>query len=78
MVRHTGVEPKPTKPAIRQIEVEFLTQPPLGADAEAIAHDQHAGHQFGINRWTSHCAVERGQIPTQVAEFDEPVDRDLR
>jgi len=32
-------------------------------------------HQFGVNRWASHCAVERGQLPPQLAEFDEPADR---
>src|SRR5580698_2054209 len=75
MVRHAAVEPKPTKPAIRQIEVDLFAQPPLGADAEAIAYDQHPDHQFGIDRWPSHRAVKRGQLPPQLAEFDEPVDR---
>jgi hypothetical protein len=49
MVRHAAAEPKPTKPAIRQIKVDLLAQAPLGADAEAIADDQHPDHQFGID-----------------------------
>ena len=37
MIGHIAIEPKPTKPAISQIEVDLLAQPPLGANAEAIA-----------------------------------------
>ena len=75
MIRHAAVEPEPAEPAVRQIEVDLLAQAPLGADAEAIAHDQHPDHQFGIDRWPTHRAVEGGQLPPQLAEFDEPVDR---
>ena len=74
MIRHATVEPKPAKPAVRQVEVNLLAQAPLGADAEAIAHDQHSDHQFGINRWPTHRAVEGGQLPPQLAKLDEPVD----
>src|ERR1700692_292977 len=75
MVRHAAVEPKPTEPAICQIEMNLLAQAPLGPDAEAIAHDQHPDHQFGIDRWPSRRAVARGHSPPQLAKFDEPVDR---
>ena len=36
MIGHMAVEAKTTKPAIRQIEMDFLAQAPLGADAKAI------------------------------------------
>ena len=75
MVGHLAVEPKPAEPAIRQIEVDLLAQPPLGANAEAIADDQHPDHQLGINRGPAHAAVERRQLPPQIAKLDEPVDR---
>ena len=47
MIRHVVVEPKTAEPPVRQIEVDLLAQAPLGADAKAIAHNQHADHQFG-------------------------------
>ena len=37
--------------AVRPVEVNLLAQAPLGADAEAIAHDQHPDHQLGVDRW---------------------------
>ncbi len=75
MVGHVAIEPEAAEPAIRQIEVNLLAQPPLGADAEAVAHDQHPDHQFGIDRGSANGAVEWSQLPPQLAELDEPVDR---
>src|SRR5512145_3215703 len=75
MIGYMAVEPKPAKPAICQIEMDFLAQTPLGADAKAIADDQYPDHQFGIDRWPTHRAVEGGQLPPQLAKLDEPVDR---
>ena len=75
MVRHVAIEPKPTKPAIGQIEVNLIAQPPLGTDAEAITYDQHSDHQFGINRGPANGAVKRSQLPPQFAKLHEPVDR---
>ena len=46
VVRHVAVEAQPAEPAIGQVEVDLLAQPPLGADAEAIAHQQHPDHQL--------------------------------
>ena len=40
----------------------LFKQPPLGANAVAIAHDQHADHQFGINRRTPNRAIEVGEV----------------
>jgi hypothetical protein len=48
-----------TKPAIGQIEMNLFTQPPLGADGEAIADDEHPDHQFRIDRGPANCATER-------------------
>jgi hypothetical protein len=39
MIGHFAVETQSTKPAIRQVEVHLLAQPPLRADAEAVADD---------------------------------------
>jgi hypothetical protein len=62
------------KPAICQIEMDFLAQASLGADAKAIPDDQHPDHQLGVDRWATHCAVKGGQPPPQLAKLDEPVD----
>src|ERR1051326_8018137 len=57
MIGHFTIETQSTKPAIRQVEVHLLAQPPLRADAEAIADDQHPNQQLRINRGPcpSHC-----------------------
>jgi hypothetical protein len=38
------IEAKATEPAVCQIEMDLIAQPPLRADAEAIADDQHPDH----------------------------------
>jgi hypothetical protein len=52
MTGNVAVEPQSTEPAVRQIEVDFLAQPTLrtNAVAVAVADNQHAHHQLGINR----------------------------
>ena len=50
-------EAKPTEPAIGQIQVHFFAQPALGANAEAVANDQHTDHQLRINGWPACVAV---------------------
>jgi hypothetical protein len=54
--------------------VHLLAQAPLGADAEAVADQQHADHQLGINRGPSHGAVEAGQMLAQLGAVNEAVD----
>jgi hypothetical protein len=74
MIGYMAVEAETTKPAICQIEMDFLAQASLGADAKAITDDQHPDHQLGVDRWATHCAVKGGQPPPQLAKLDEPVD----
>ena len=54
--------------------MDLLAQPPLGADAEAVAHDQHPDHQFGIDRGPAHRAVEGPQLCADAPQINEPVD----
>src|SRR4029077_9068215 len=58
MIGHFAVETQSTKPAIRQVEVHLLAQPPLRADTEAIADDQHPNQQLGIDRGPAHLTVK--------------------
>jgi hypothetical protein len=55
--------------------VDLFAQPPLRADAAAIADQQHADHEFRVDRRTADRAVERLELPTDVAQLDEAVDR---
>ena len=70
-------EPKATEPAIGQIEVDLVAQPTLRANAEAVADDQHAPHQLGIDRRATRLAVVRPQTRPQSAQIDEAVDLGL-
>src|SRR5580704_4715265 len=74
MIGHLAVEAETTKPAICQIEMDFLAQASLGTDAKAIPDDQHPDHQLGIDRWSTHSAVKGSQLAPQLAKLDEPVD----
>ena len=74
MVRDVAVEPQPTKPSVGQIEVDFLVQPPLRANAEAVAEDQHAHHQLGTYRGPPNVAVIGSEMRSQPGQIDETVD----
>ena len=52
----------------------FFAQPPLGANTVAIAHDQHANHQFRINRRTPNRAVRIGEVMAQVAQINTRIN----
>src|SRR3990170_6345788 len=45
------------EPAICQVKLNFLGEPALGADAIAVAHDEHTDHEFRIDRGASDVAV---------------------
>ena len=59
VVGHVAVDAQPTEPAIGQIEMNLVTEPSLGTDAVAVAHQQHPDHQLWIDRGSTHVAVER-------------------
>ena len=53
---------------------QTLAQTPLGADAAAVADEQHADGQLEIDRRPADCAVEWLELPADVAQLDEAVD----
>src|ERR1035438_9100459 len=63
-----------TEPAIRQIQMDFLAQPPLGADAEAVAYDQHPDHELGINRRPAGVAIESREVLAQFAQIEKTIN----
>src|SRR3984885_15491700 len=75
MIGDLTIEPTPTEPPVSQIEMDLFPEPPLGADAKAIADDEHPDHQLGIDRWATHRAVERRELAAQFRQLDKPVDR---
>jgi hypothetical protein len=73
MVGYFALEAEPTEPAVRQVQVDFLPQPPFRSYPEAVTDNQHPDYQLGIDRRSANGAVERCQLPPQAIEFDEPV-----
>jgi hypothetical protein len=49
--------------------MSLFAQSPLGANALAIAHNQHANHQFRVNRRTPNRAIEIGEVMAQIAQI---------
>src|SRR3954468_17983651 len=58
VVRHLAVEPEPTAPALGEVQVNLLAQPPFGTNAVAVANQQHTNQQFRINRRPASRAVK--------------------
>ena len=75
VVGHIAFQPEPAEPAIGEVQMHLLAQPPLGPDADAVADDQHPDHQLGIDRGPTGRAVERPQMLANARQVDEPVDR---
>ncbi|SLN70253.1 hypothetical protein PEL8287_03903 [Roseovarius litorisediminis] len=54
--------------------MHLFAEPSLGPDAEAIADQQHADQQFGIDGGAARVAVELRKMRADAAKIDEPVD----
>src|SRR6266852_4065575 len=50
------------EPTIGKMQLDLLAQSALGADAVAVAHDEHPQHEFGIDRRPADLAVEGLQL----------------
>jgi hypothetical protein len=74
VVGHRIFEVDPAEPAVRQVQMHLLAQPALGADAEAMADDQHPDHQFRVDGGAAGVAVERREVLAQTTEVKNPVD----
>lgn len=75
VIRHIAIQTQATKPAIGDVEIHFLAQPALGADAHAVSNDQHPDHQLRINRGAACLAVIGPQVLPDIRQIHEPVDR---
>jgi hypothetical protein len=74
MIGHVPVQAQPAEPAIGQVQVHFLAEATLRADAQAVAHQQHADQQLRIHRGAAHGAVKRRQVCAHLAQVHEAVD----
>ena len=54
--------------------MNLFAKPSLGADPAAVANDEHADHQFGINRGPANRAIERPQLLSNIAQIKKPID----
>ncbi len=75
MVLHLAFQAEPAEPPIGLVQMNLFAQPPLRADAMAVAHDRHSDHKLGIDRRTAHRAVIRRQVRAHLAGIHEAVDR---
>src|SRR6185437_4176400 len=71
VVRNLAVEAETTEPAIGEVQVHLIAQPPLRADAKTVADDQHANQQLRIDRRPSYLAVEWGQVRPDLIELQQ-------
>src|SRR5450755_72743 len=74
VVGHRSFEIEPAEPAIRKVQLNLLAQTALGADAKAVADDQHPDHQLRVDRRASRVAVERCEMAAQLAKLEEAID----
>jgi hypothetical protein len=75
VIRHLALQAQAAEPAIGQVQMHFLAEPALRANAEAIADEQHPDHQLRVDRRTSDLAVEGPQVSAHAGQVDEPIDR---
>lgn len=74
MVGYIPLQAELAKPAIGQVQMDLVAKPTLGADAEAVADDQHSDHQLGIDRRSAGVAVERAQMRPNAGQIDKAID----
>ena len=69
MVRDLVVKIEAAEPAIGEMQFDLLAKPPLKANAVAVANDEHADHQLGVDRWPPDLAVERRKLLPELSQY---------
>ena len=67
-MRNLVVEVELAEPPVGQMQLDFLAQLALRADAVAVADDEHPDHQLGIDRRAADVAVMGLELLVQVGE----------
>jgi hypothetical protein len=71
VIRNAVFQPKATEPTIGQIQVNLFAEASFRANAETVTNDQHADHQFRINRRPARVAVVAGKVLTQITQIEK-------
>jgi hypothetical protein len=61
---------KATEPAVGKVEMYLFAQTSFGANAEAVAHNQHADHELRIDRRPTGVAVVRCEVLAKSIELE--------
>lgn len=75
MIRHVAFPAEPAEPGAGEVQMHLLAETALGSDPEAIADDQHADRQLGVDRGSPDLSLERSQLRAQARQILDPVDR---
>jgi 2-succinyl-5-enolpyruvyl-6-hydroxy-3-cyclohexene-1-carboxylate synthase len=62
VIRDFVLDAQATEPTIGQVHLHLTAKQPLRADGEDIAHDQHADHEYWINRRAAKLRVVARQL----------------
>src|SRR6202030_4348349 len=74
MIGYPILDAELTKPPICQIDLNLSAQPPLRADREHVAHNQHPDHQHRIDRGAACVRVVRRKFLMHPAQVQNTVD----
>ena len=76
MVRDPVFDIELAEPPVGQVKLDFLGEPALGADAIAVADDEHPDHELRIDRGAADVAVMRLQFHVEVRKRSRRNDVD--
>ena len=71
VIRPLTIVSDPAEPEVCEGEVDLIAHPLLQADAEAVADNQHAHHQLGIDRRTAQSSVAWRESSPELIQFDK-------
>ena len=74
VIRHPVGQIQAAEPAIRQVQMHFLAQPPFRPDAETVSDQQHPDQKFWIDRWPPRMTVEIREVGADAAQVDEAIN----
>jgi hypothetical protein len=69
VIRNLVVKIEAAESAIGEMQFDLLAKPPLKADAVAVANDEHADHQLGVDRWPPDLAIEGRQLLPELRQY---------
>jgi hypothetical protein len=59
MIRHLVVQAEMAEPTIGLIQMDFFAEATFRTNPVAVSDDEHADHQFGIDRWSPHVTIRK-------------------